>query len=173
MKQKKLILAALIVVLLAAAVGGTYAFLSTKTDPVVNTFTPEQVTCKIHESFTNNTKTSITVENTCDIPVYIRVALIPYWQDASGNVAGKESWTPDFTLANGWTMGSDGYYYCNSIIQPDGFTPSLSNSIPLPSANDGTKAVLVIAAEAIQAQGMNVSSAQDAFAKADDPLSSN
>lgn len=168
MKQKKLILAALIVVLLAAAVGGTYAFLSTKTNPVVNTFTPEQVKCEIHESFTNNTKTSITVNNTCNIPVYIRVALIPYWQDADGNVAGKESWTPDFEPNSGWTKGSDGYYYCNSIIQPNDFTPSLSNSIPLPSANDGTKAVLVIAAEAIQAEGMGASSAQDAFAKADD-----
>lgn len=170
MKQKKLILAALIVVLLAAAVGGTYAFLSTKTNPVVNTFTPEQVKCEIHESFTNNTKTSITVKNTCNIPVYIRVALIPYWQDADGNVAGKESWTPDFEPNSGWTKGSDGYYYCNSIIQPGASTPSLvgSSGIELPGATDGTKAVLVIAAEAIQAEGMGASTAQAAFAKADD-----
>lgn len=168
MKQKKLILAALIVVLLAASVGGTIAFLSIKTDPVVNTFTPEQVTCNIDEDFDGSKKTSIIVENTCDIPVYIRVALIPYWQDADGNVAGKESWTPSFTLNSGWTKGDDGYYYCNSIIQPKGNTPSLSDSIPLPSAEDGTKAVLVIAAEAIQAQGMGatVTTAQAAFAAA-------
>lgn len=168
MKQKKLILAAMIVVLLAASVGGTIAFLSIKTGTVENTFTPQQVTCDIHESFTNNTKTSITVQNTCDIPVYIRVALIPYWQDAEGNVAGKASWTPSFTLNSGWTKGDDGYYYCNSIIQPNGNTPSLSDSIPLPSAEDGTKAVLVIAAEAIQAQGMGATTAQAAFAAADD-----
>lgn len=170
MKQKKLILAALIVVLLAASVGGTIAFLSIKTGTVENTFTPQQVTCDIHESFTNNTKTSITVENTCDIPVYIRVALIPYWQDAEGNVAGKASWTPSFTPANGWVKDGD-YYYYPTAIDPDDSTPSLVGSegivLPAPDAN-GNKAVLVIAAEAIQAQGMGATTAQAAFAAADD-----
>lgn len=175
MKQKKLILAALIVVLLAASVGGTMAFLSIKTDPVENIFVPAQVTCDIHESFTNNTKTSITVENKSNIPVYIRVALIPYWVDANGNVAGVASWTPSFAPANGWEKSGD-YYYYNGVVAVGGTTPSLvgSNGIALPAPDaNGNKAVLVIAAEAIQAQGMNVSSAQDAFAKADDPLSSN
>ena len=152
MKQKKLILAALIVVILAAAVGGTVAFLTTSTEAVTNTFVPQQVTCEIHEIFYGVEKSDITVKNTCDIPVYIRVALIPYWQDADGNVAGIASWTPNFTPENGWFKGNDGYYYYPNAIEPDASTLSLTSGLTLPP-DDSYKAALTIAAEAIQAEG--------------------
>ena len=145
--KRNVLMAALIVMIFVAAIGGTVAYLTTSTAPVINTFEPQQVTCDIEEAFDGTTKTSITVKNTCEIPVYIRVALIPYYTDGNG-VAGKPSWTPEFTLNTDWFKGSDGYYYYSKAVAPDTNTPSLTNSIVLPEGG-----ALKIAAEAIQAEG--------------------
>jgi len=145
--KRNVLMAALIVMIFAAAIGGTVAYLTTSTAPVVNTFEPQQVTCAIHETFDRTTKTSITVENTCEIPVYIRVALIPYYMDGN-NVAGTPSWTPSFELNEGWFQGNDGYYYYTETVAPGAATLSLTSSIVLPEGG-----ALKIAAEAIQAEG--------------------
>ena len=44
-----------VVLLLGVAIGGTIAWLSTKTTPVTNTFTPAKVTCKVEEDFDADT----------------------------------------------------------------------------------------------------------------------
>ena len=153
MNKRNLLVTVLLVMILTVSVGGTVAFLMDKTAQTTNTFLPEQVTCKIDETFDGTTKSNITVTNTSKIPVYIRVALIPFWKDADGNVAGAESWTPDFTPQGDWYKGSDGYYYYPTAVQPDGTTPSLTSGIVMPTAADGKTAALTIAAEAIQSEG--------------------
>lgn len=153
MKQKRILLAALLALLLVFAVGGTAAYLADNTADVTNTFVPTQVSCEIDETLSGNTKTSIRVQNTSPISVYIRVALIPYWQDADGHVAGIPSWPlPSFTLNDGWFRGNDGYYYYQNPVSAGEYTPSLTNHLALP-AQEGVKAVLTVAAEAIQAEG--------------------
>ena len=57
-----------VVLILALAIGGTIAWMSTKTDSVVNTFNPSRVTCEVEEKFNGEVKTDVNVRNTGDIP---------------------------------------------------------------------------------------------------------
>ena len=70
---KALIVAALAVVILTAAVGGTMAWLSTKTQELTNTFEPAKVTCAVEEDFTDKTtKKDVRIKNTGTTDAYIR-----------------------------------------------------------------------------------------------------
>ena len=62
-----------LLLLVAVTVGGTIAWLSTKTESIENKFTPSQVSCEVNEVFQNNEKTSVTVENKSNIDADIRV----------------------------------------------------------------------------------------------------
>ena len=101
-----------VVLILTLAVGGTIAFLSTKTDPVVNTFNPSQVTCSVVEDFDGKTKTNVNVENTGDIPAFIRVKLVAYRTNDAGQHIGGVSEVPAFTLGKGWAK----YGECLQIV---------------------------------------------------------
>ncbi len=118
-----------ILVLLCCAVAGTVAFLVTKTDSVVNTFTPSKVTTYVEEEeFNGRTKSNVKIQNTGDIDAYIRVAVIVNWADASGNVYGEKPVEgTDYTIsynktvqADGgqWIEGSDGYWYYTKPVAP-------------------------------------------------------
>ena len=117
-----------ILVLLCCAVAGTVAFLVTKTDSVVNTFTPSKVTTYVEEEFNGQTKSNVKIQNTGDIDAYIRVAVIVNWADASGNVYGEKPVEgTDYTIsynktvqADGgqWIEGSDGYWYYTKPVAP-------------------------------------------------------
>ena len=117
-----------ILVLLCCAVAGTVAFLVTKTDSVVNTFTPSKVTTYVEEEFNGQTKSNVKIQNTGDIDAYIRVAVIVNWADASGNVYGEKPVEgTDYTIsynktvqADGgqWIECSDGYWYYTKPVAP-------------------------------------------------------
>ena len=125
-----------ILVLLCCAVAGTVAFLVTKTDSVVNTFTPSKVTTYVEEEFNGQTKSNVKIQNTGNIDAYIRVAVVANWIDKDGNVYGGA--TPvvgkDYTLTpktgenENWFQGSDGYYYCKTAIESGSETPVLIES---------------------------------------------
>lgn len=133
-----------ILVLLCCAVAGTVAFLVTKTDSVVNTFTPSKVTTYVEEEFNGQTKSNVKIQNTGDIDAYIRVAVIVNWADDKGNVSGtpvKDSdYVMDLNIDTGtttnapWFKGSDGYYYCKTAVKSvkqdtkDCYTPVLIKS---------------------------------------------
>lgn len=78
--------AAALLLVLVLAVGGTLAWLTAKTDPITNTFTAATSEIEIVEEFANQTKSNVKVQNKGNVPVYIRVALIPTWGtvDAGG-----------------------------------------------------------------------------------------
>ena len=117
-----------ILVLLCCAVAGTVAFLVTKTDSVVNTFTPSKVTTYVEEEFNGRTKSNVKIQNTGDIDAYIRVAVIVNWADASGNVYGEKPVEgTDYTISYNktvqvdggqWIEGSDGYWYYTKPVAP-------------------------------------------------------
>lgn len=125
-----------ILVLLCCAVAGTVAFLVTKTDSVVNTFTPSKVTTYVEEEFNGQTKSNVKIQNTGDIDAYIRVAVVANWIDKDGNVyggatpeAGKDyTLTPKTGENENWFQGSDGYYYCKTAIESGSETPVLIES---------------------------------------------
>lgn len=150
--RKFLLLGAVLALVLAVSVSVTFAFLVDKKDTVTNVFEPVKVSCKISEKFDGNKKTEVTVENTGDIPAYIRVAVVVNKADDDGNiVAGTvEEGKGSFTPGTGWVKHKDGYYYYTSAVTNG---ESTENLIGGTGGIDLTGIRVTILAEAIQAGG--------------------
>ena len=95
----------------AIAVGGTVAWLSAKTSPTVNTFTPSHVSCSVEESFDGKTKSSVNVLNTGDTEAFIRVKLVSYRVNEQGQHIGGTADIPEFTPGENWVKKGGCYYY--------------------------------------------------------------
>lgn len=165
-----------LVLVLCLTVGGTVAFLATRTNSVTNTFTPSHVTTAVDEDTTTTpgTKSDVKIENTGDTSAYIRATYVVNWVDANGNIyAAQPVAGTDYQESlntTDWTKkADDGYYYCNTAIEPGSKTPVLITSIaPIGAAPEGYTLQVTIIAEGIQSRGMGetVTTAQAAFAKA-------
>lgn len=147
------VLSASLLLILTLMVSGTLAYLFTKTEPVENTFTPAHVSCEVTENFDGKTKSNVNVENTSDIPAYIRVKLVTYRVNEQGQHIGGTASVPKFTPGTNW-VEHDGYYYYTLPVNPDE-KPSedLIGSISLTGSYndaDGGKQVIEVMAEAIQ-----------------------
>ena len=158
MKIQRLLLALLIVLILAVS-GSVVAYMYTRTGVRQNQFQPAQVTCTVTEQMASNAKTSIVVNNTSNIEVYVRLRLVSYWVDGSGNVIAKSSPALEFDLADGWLAGPDNtYYYVYPVpapSDPNSTTPNLlasGESILLQADESGNKQVIEVFAEAIQSK---------------------
>ena len=117
-----------LVLILVCTVGGTVAYLVTHTDPVVNTFTPGEVSCQVEEKFEgNNVKTEAVVKNTGNVPAYIRVAVVANTIDAQGNITGMETLPAGWLNTEDWTKSGDFYYY-KGVVQPGDVTDNLLNA---------------------------------------------
>ena len=146
-----------VVLLLALAVGGTIAWLSTKTTPVTNTFTPAKVTCKVEENFDENTgvKTNVNVTNTGNIAVYIRVKLVTYRTNDAGQHIGGTAELPKFTPGENWVEYGKYYYYTLPVEPKAQPQTNLADSMTLEKSYedaDGGKQALDVMAEAIQSE---------------------
>jgi hypothetical protein len=103
------ILILLAVVAVSALIIGVVAYMFRQSPKIENTFIPAIVTCSVKETFENNKKTSVTVENTGDIEVYIRLRVVAYWQDSKGNVVAKTS--PTLKFDGEWGYNSNAWIY--------------------------------------------------------------
>lgn len=144
-----------IVLLLGVAIGGTIAWLSTKTTPVTNTFTPAEVNCKVEENFNENTgvKTKVNVTNTGNIAVYIRVKLVTYRTNDAGQHIGGTADLPEFTPGENWVEYGKYYYYTLPVEPNAQPQTNLADSMTLEKSYndaDGGKQALDVMAEAIQ-----------------------
>lgn len=153
---KMLVLAISIILILSVAVMGTLMFLVSKTTAVTNTFDPAQVTCKVNEQFDGMEKKNVTVINTSNINAYLRVKLVTYRVNESGERIGGTTTIPPFTPGDGW-FEKDGFYYYNQPVAPDGKPVADligDNGITLDKYTDadGGKQVVDVIAEAIQAK---------------------
>ena len=158
-----------LLLVLGVAIGGTVAFLSTRTDSKVNTFTPSEVTCKVTEIFENNVKSRVAVQNTGDTTAFIRAAINVTWMkdaeagteyDAANQTVSAKIPVEDadysITLAQNtnWIKGADGYYYYQLPVNPKDSTKVLIEECTLlkdASAPDGYHLSVEIVASAIQA----------------------
>jgi len=146
-----------LLVITTVTVGGTVAYLTTKTESVVNTFKPSQVSCSVDEVFKNNVKKKVNVTNESDIDAYIRVKLVTYRVNEAGNHIGGEATVPPFTPGTNWKLHG-GYYYYTLPVAP-GEKPDFDlideNGIELRGSYDdadGGKQVIEVMAEAIQSE---------------------
>ena len=134
-------------------VGGTLAYLTIHTDPVVNQFTPSHVSCTVKEDFDGTTKRNVNVTNTSDIPAYIRVKLVSYRVNDQGQHIGGTADLPAFTLGTGWVKNGEYYYYTQPVAAGASPTANLTDSMTLTGPYtdaDGGKQVIEVMAEAIQ-----------------------
>lgn len=153
-KRFKLTLPAIIALFVVMfAVGGTVAYLMMHTTPVQNKFTPATVTCAVNETFDGTTKSNVTVQNTGDVPAYLRVRLVSYRVNNAGDRIGGTAAVPNFTLGENWVKNGDYYYYTLPVSAGES-TVELINSITLISYNDadGGKQAIDVMAEAIQSE---------------------
>lgn len=123
----------------AVTVGGTLAWLSTHTNAVTNTFTMGDVKPQVSETFENNVKSNVCVGNEGNVAAYIRVALVPTWEDDSNNVKAARLSDLDITWGggganaeapgNGWIKIGEYYYYQSPV--PGKVDGTVSYTLPL------------------------------------------
>ena len=136
-----------LVLILVCTVGGTVAYLVAHTDPVKNTFTPGNVTCDVVEEFNTEktAKTSVKVQNTGNVPAYIRVAVVANTIDKQGNITGMTTLPDNRLNETYWTKSGDFYYY-KGVVQPGDVTANLLTAAGI----DLTGIQVTILASAIQ-----------------------
>ena len=164
--------------LLLAATGTTLAYLKDNTATLRNVFQPGKVSCAVVENgqvYPANTvnvssKSDVTVKNTGNVPAFIRATIVVTWKSTGGTVyAAKPVAGEDYTLelnTAAWTKGTDGFYYCQSGVEPNAETARLIKSAnQLRSGPEGYTLSIEILAEAIQKEAL-ADSAQGAWAEA-------
>lgn len=122
---KRFALLLALVLILVGTIGGTVAFLATRTNPVVNTFTPGEVTTDVVEKVEDGVKKAVAVKNTGNIPAYIRVAVVANTVDENGKITGAADLPNGWLNTTNWTAGTDGFYYYKGAVQPDTQTEDL------------------------------------------------
>lgn len=122
---------ALLVSLVLLVVGLTstsLAFLIDHTPAVVNKFDPGKVTASIDETFEDNVKTDVAVQNTGNTDAYIRAKVVVTWQDSEGNIYAQAPVVgEDYNISysqEGWIQKGD-YWYCTTSVAASDFTPVL------------------------------------------------
>lgn len=173
-----------LVLIFCCTVGGTLAWLVTKTDAVTNTFQPTAVSCEVEEDISGSTKKNVAVSipnkagNVDNTDAYVRATYVVNWaKDGSDNTNTVYAVAPvagtDYTLKMGsskWTKGDGGYYYYSEPVAPGRKTEVLFKEFALEqNANvpNGYHLQVTILAEAIQADGIpDATSAQTAWENA-------
>lgn len=158
------VLVAAVAVIIAGTAGATLAYLSHQSG-LTNQFQIAEVSTKIEETFDGvNTKTDVSVQNTGDVPAYIRAAVIIRWEDAEGNPlideeAPKEyiDYTIDMNLNSlsdegEWVLASDGYYYYTMPVKGGEKTDILIDECKAIYKSPDKYLVVDIAAQSIQAE---------------------
>lgn len=157
MKKKTILMLATMVLLLTVTVGSTIAYLVTSSGPVENKFTPSYVTSKVNEKFNQTTKEKVKIQNTGNTSAYIRAAIVITWKDAEGNnTLPDQPGTGDYsmTLGDGWTEGSDGFYYWKDKVASGAETGVLITECKQTKQyEDGRRLCVEIIGSAIQSEG--------------------
>lgn len=174
MKKRNLMLgsALLLVVLLVA--GGTFAWFTATTEPVVNEFTAGTVEIELIDIFDGAPNVNpgdcyrkvIYVKNTGTKRAYIRLEADAVFEAVNGDILSNDvlsygindpiNWGP-FNLLPGWEY-EDGYFYYNRIVHPGYHTRPLleCNRVcfdgeDMDNTYQGAELDITIKAEAIQA----------------------
>ena len=145
------------VLLLALTIGGTVAWLTSKTSDITNTFTPSKVTCAVSEIFDEDTgvKSNVNVTNVGDTDAFIRVKLVTYRTNAEGKHIGGVAEVPEFAPGDGWVKYGDYYYYTKPVAPNEKPESDLISRIQLESVYtdaDGGYQAMDVMAEAIQSE---------------------
>ena len=156
LKRRRLtpLAAAALLMVLFMSVGGTLAWLTAHTSAITNTFTVATPGVEIKEGFDKQTKSNVQVKNTGDVEAYIRVALVPTWEDENGNAVAEPASLDDLSITWGnsgkWLKGTDGYWYYKEPVAPGDRTAVLLENATVTTEN-GYPMNLQVMADSIQA----------------------
>lgn len=164
--KKSLVLLIAVALLLTISVSGTVAYLVAGTDELVNTFKPSKVEITVDDKIEDGTKKDVTIYNSSNIPVYIRVAVVANWCDEDGNIVAP--WNDHTGLKRAldvdWVY-NEGYYYYTNSVQPSTasvnfFKPTNAGgsgyTAPTPAPVEGAHLEMTIIAQAIQTEPAQV-----------------
>ena len=169
--NKKLPLSVIALLLIfTLLVGGTVAFLATRTENVENTFVPGEVKCEVLENATASSKSDVKIKNTGNVQAYLRAAVVVNWVKADGSSICGAGHAPIALpgLGTDWSQGTDGFYYYMKPVAPGESTATALFSDPITlttDSNDGCKLQVEIVASAIQAEGTGATSAMNAWSQ--------
>ena len=156
LKRRRLtpLAAAALLMVLFMSVGGTLAWLTAHTSAITNTFTVATPGVEIKEGFDKQTKSNVQVKNTGEVEAYIRVALVPTWEDENGNAVAEPASLDDLSITWGnsgkWLKGTDGYWYYKEPVAPGDRTAVLLENATVTTEN-GYHMNLQVMADSIQA----------------------
>ena len=157
-RRTRIIISSLIlaVVLMLILATGTAAFLIDRSDRVENVFLPAEVSCEAEEEFDGELKRNVSVSNTGDITVYMRLKLVTYRINDRNEKIGGTAELPEFIPGDGWFLRDGIYYYSLPVLpghEPE--APLIGNEgIKLTKYTDadGGKQTVEVIAEVIQAE---------------------
>lgn len=156
MTSRKIRIISLVVlsVALLAILGTVISYMFKQTGYWQGNFSPAQVDCAVEEKFEDNVKSSIQVKNIGNIDAYLRVRLVTYWVDGSGNIVSKPSRAIEFECSDKWIKGSNDTYYYKEPVSPEASTENLfkSDTTLVLIEQDGCYQVVEVFAEAIQSK---------------------
>ena len=163
--KKSLALLIVAALLLTITVSGTVAYLVDSTNALVNTFKPTYVKVTVEDQIENGVKKNVVITNSSNIDAYVRVAVVANWYDANGKIVAP--WTGSIPYNSPWFHSGGFYYYPHKVsagatISPALFDQYTPGTVPV----TGAHLEMDIIVQAIQADGMGATSAQDAFSKA-------
>lgn len=136
------------------ACGSVFAYMFMRTDTKGAQFIPAEVTCEVYDMTSGDQINEVTVKNTGNIPAYLRVRLVTYWDNGDGKVAPQSSPTLAVTCdETKWVRGSDNTFYYRTAVAPEDVTTDLfAEGAFIQMASDGGYRQRVdIFGEAIQA----------------------
>ncbi|MFL2096500.1 hypothetical protein [Marinilactibacillus psychrotolerans] len=126
----------------------TYAYLQDSTPAVTNTFTPGKVATEIEETFDGSEKKDVKIENTENVPAYLRAAIIVNWVDADGDYAAEVPVLDEdyeIVINNTDWFEKDGYYYHKTAVDPGKSTSVLINiAKPLKEKEDYSLSIEIL-----------------------------
>lgn len=141
LNKKAVVLVASAVLLVVVAVGGTFAWLTSKPEMLNNSFTVGTVSVEVDEELDGNTKKNVTIKNTGSSDAYIRATVVYNWVNANGDMLyGEPPYENiDYSVSyntTDWIQGSDGYWYYKYKVASNASTKNLINTLT-PTADKG------------------------------------
>lgn len=156
MKIKRITTVATVLLLVALA-GTVVAYMVHRTASKQNVFHFANISHQVNISGSGNIRTSLTVENTGEMDVYVRVRFVSNWVNGTDLMA-KPSEIPvvaDLDTGN-WIYDATNYtYYYKHKLEADGDkTPDLlaGGTITLKVSSEGYNQTFEVVSEAIQAE---------------------
>lgn len=120
-KKRENLIVALAVLVCSVVCCSTFAFIYTKTAPVVNEFQGSAVGVKVDETFENNIKTNVAIENTGTAESYVRAMIVVTWKAKDGSVAPEVpekdvDYELELGTSSNWVLKDGMYYYTKPLV---------------------------------------------------------